>query len=379
MGGSRTGHVTICVPVYNGESVVADALSSIARQRYRDLTALISDDASEDRSAEICRRFSHDSRFRLSRQPTRRGWVENCNWLLARAGGDFVCIVPQDDVLDPGYIEALLDCLAGAPACTLAFSDIRAFGSVDRVLSRASIFGDPFERVYRFMTGHHDGTAFRGLVRRQALDVAGGLRGNRADDFAADLGWLARLARTGDLRRVDEVLYHKRMDPESVSMRWDRWDDETKIEAWCVHCAELLNVALDLDLTAAEQRLIVHATVRRLLMIEPALPFPFIRALPTARKASMVVSVLGALGVRVPAPGRDGLLGPVHAADRDIDEATARLVVEAAEGVGSGGRADTAELTAQDARRLPPTPRDLLRSLRDRLVRPSRRRTGGLR
>jgi len=369
MSGHESVHVTICVPVYNGEDVVAETLASIERQSYRHLTVLISDDASDDGSVAVCRRFTRDSRFQLSCQPTRRGWIENCNWLLANAHGDFVCILPHDDVLDPGYIEALLECLVDAPTSALAFSDIQTFGSMERVLSQESICGNAFQRVYRFMTRHYDGTAFRGLIRRQAVDIAAGLRGNRADNFAADLTWLARLARTGELRRVEDVLYHKRVSPESVSMRWGGWDDETKIDAWCVHCCELLDVALDLDLTAAEQWLIVNAAVRRLLMVEPTLPFRFIRDLPTPRKSSMVACLFDTLGRHIPAPGSDGPRGPVHRVDGAIDEATALLIVEsAAEVVGADRYVDAREAAAREARRLLRMPRDLLRYLRGRLI-----------
>ena len=81
--------VTICIPVYNGAQFVAQVLELVARQTYRNVKVLISDDASTDGSAELCRGFAREHGFELIVQPERRGWVENCNWLLERAPGDF--------------------------------------------------------------------------------------------------------------------------------------------------------------------------------------------------------------------------------------------------------------------------------------------------
>jgi len=72
-------HVTVCVPVHNGRDFVAETLTAIQRQTHPNLTVLISDDASDDGSAEICRAFTRDPRFRLVVQPERLGWIRNCN------------------------------------------------------------------------------------------------------------------------------------------------------------------------------------------------------------------------------------------------------------------------------------------------------------
>jgi len=82
--------VTICVPVWNGARFVAETLDSITRQTYPNLRVLVSDDASTDGSAELCRGIAERHGFELTVQPQRRGWVANCNFLLERAAGDFV-------------------------------------------------------------------------------------------------------------------------------------------------------------------------------------------------------------------------------------------------------------------------------------------------
>jgi glycosyltransferase involved in cell wall biosynthesis len=289
---NRGPHVTICVPVCNGEGFVAGTLAAIQGQRHEHLTVLVSDDASGDGSADICREFTQDSRFRLSIRASRLGWIENCNWLLAHAESELVCLLSHDDLPEPDFIARLVVRLATAPGCAVAFTDIKVFGLLDHVERQDSIRGTASERVRAFIAGHFDGTAFHGLIRRDALEIAGGLRGNAMDNFAADVSWLARLAQAGEFRRVPEPLYRKRRHAASASMQWGDWSDERKAQAWCMHCRELLRDGLRLKLPPGEDRLVVHAVLRRLLAIEPALPFAFIRDLPRRRQAAMVAAVL---------------------------------------------------------------------------------------
>ena len=50
--------VAIGLPVYNGEEFLAAAVDSILAQTFADFELFISDNASTDRTEEICRRFA---------------------------------------------------------------------------------------------------------------------------------------------------------------------------------------------------------------------------------------------------------------------------------------------------------------------------------
>jgi glycosyltransferase involved in cell wall biosynthesis len=338
--------VTVCVPVWNGARFVAETLNSIARQTYPNLHVLISDDASTDGSAELCRSIAEQHGFELIVQPERRGWVGNCNFLLERAAGDFVCILPHDDRLDERYVEVLAAHLSATPACAQVFCDVQAFEATDKVLTQPSLVGSPFERVHQLITRHFDGTAFRGLVRRAALDRAGGLPANAFDGFAADIGWLARLALEGEIHRLPEILYFKRYHSRSTAYAWGAWVEDAKIAAWTDHCGDLLGVALKLDLSPAERWLITHAAVSRLIIAnEQRAPYPHIRRLPIARKAEMVGVLLAHFG-------------PVFfGAETSVEERRrlAVLMVEA--------------LTARKPVAAPRTPANILRFLRKKPLR----------
>ena len=288
----RMPRVTTCVPVYNGARYLRETLEAIDRQTYRNLDVLISDDASTDESVEICRSFTKDPRFTLVVQPERLGWVENVNWLFRNAQGELISFTAHDDLLDPLYFEKLVAALDAEPDAAMAFCDVHEFGELDQILARPDLRGNAVDRIIGFVASHYDGVAYRGLLRREVVAAERGLTRNAIDDFAADLVWLARVAKRGELIRVPQVLYAKRRHRESASLQWGPWSQDRKREAWTLHCRELLEVALGLDLSAEEHKRVVDASVRRLLQIEPELPFAFIRELPRERKLAMVASLL---------------------------------------------------------------------------------------
>jgi glycosyltransferase involved in cell wall biosynthesis len=60
--------VSICLPVYNGEKYVREAITSILEQTFKDFELIISDNASTDRTHEIGRDASErDRRVRYFR------------------------------------------------------------------------------------------------------------------------------------------------------------------------------------------------------------------------------------------------------------------------------------------------------------------------
>lgn len=92
--------VSVCLPTYNGERFVAEAIASILAQRFTDFELLVVDDASTDATREIVRAFA-DPRLRLYQNEQRLGIPGNWNRCLALATGEYVCVFHQDDVMLP--------------------------------------------------------------------------------------------------------------------------------------------------------------------------------------------------------------------------------------------------------------------------------------
>src|SRR5262245_24410584 len=86
MGEAR---VTIGVPVYNGARHLEPCLDSLLAQTYEDIEIVISDNASTDRTPEICRAYQErDERVRYHRQPRNIGAAANYNYLVGHTSGE---------------------------------------------------------------------------------------------------------------------------------------------------------------------------------------------------------------------------------------------------------------------------------------------------
>jgi len=115
--------VTIGVPVYRGELYLAEALRAIQAQTYRDFRVLISMDGADPVCEKICEEFLKDSRFELTVQPQRLGWVGNLNWLLTQVTTDFWYFHQQDDLTEPEYLEVLFENACENPGAALVYCD----------------------------------------------------------------------------------------------------------------------------------------------------------------------------------------------------------------------------------------------------------------
>src|SRR6266699_7264296 len=79
-----TPRLRIGLPVYNGEDYLAESLEALLGQTYEDFELIISDNASTDGTADICRRYAkQDSRIRYFRQSRNLGLARNHNCLVS--------------------------------------------------------------------------------------------------------------------------------------------------------------------------------------------------------------------------------------------------------------------------------------------------------
>lgn len=111
--------VAILMCTHNGDSFLAEQLSSIERQSYTNWTLTVSDDESKDGTLELLRSFSESwggERLRVLAGPG-RGFVANFLSLTCRADieADFFAWSDQDDVWDEDKIQVALTWLKTVP------------------------------------------------------------------------------------------------------------------------------------------------------------------------------------------------------------------------------------------------------------------------
>ncbi|WP_417872515.1 glycosyltransferase family 2 protein [Xanthomarina gelatinilytica] len=104
--------VSICIPTYNGEAYLAEALDSALAQTYPNLEIVVSDDASTDTTLEIVEKYQDKTSIPIHvfhHEPN--GIGANWNNCIKQAQGEYIKFLFQDDVLEPTCVERMVGIL----------------------------------------------------------------------------------------------------------------------------------------------------------------------------------------------------------------------------------------------------------------------------
>jgi glycosyltransferase involved in cell wall biosynthesis len=166
--------VSIGMPVFNGEQFLRRALDSLLAQDYTDFELIISDNGSTDGTEKICREYtSHDHRIRYIRQGNNLGSLENFNFVLREAQGEYFMWAAVDDQWEASFIRSLLESLARNPEAALAFCPYQLVqeetGSVLEGIWKYTYEDQrPLFRLIKFTWRYRD-TCIYGLMRRKLM------------------------------------------------------------------------------------------------------------------------------------------------------------------------------------------------------------------
>lgn len=113
--------VSVLIPTYNYARYLPEAIESVLGQDFQDFELLISDDCSTDNSAEVIARYAaRDSRIHFQIHPKNLGMVENWNWCLSQARGEYIKFIFGDDkLLSPSAIGKMAALMENDPAISL--------------------------------------------------------------------------------------------------------------------------------------------------------------------------------------------------------------------------------------------------------------------
>ena len=136
---ARPPRVSIGLPVFNGERYLAPAIGSVLGQDFRDLELIVCDNASTDRTPEICAAYARrDARVRYVRNPRNLGAGPNYDRCFRLARGEYFKWAAHDDRLAPDYLSRTVAALDAAPGAVLCTTGVAEIGP-----------GDEVRRVYR--------------------------------------------------------------------------------------------------------------------------------------------------------------------------------------------------------------------------------------
>jgi glycosyltransferase involved in cell wall biosynthesis len=122
---SQVPRLSIGIPVYDGENYLAELLDCLLKQTFRDFEIVISDNASTDRTAEICSDYANrDGRIRYVRNERNIGAARNFNRVFELARAPYFKWTAHDDFYHPTYLERCLEAIEQDPEVVLCHSGV---------------------------------------------------------------------------------------------------------------------------------------------------------------------------------------------------------------------------------------------------------------
>ncbi len=168
--------VSIGIPVRNGAATLASALRSVLEQDYPNLEILISDNASTDATADICRQHAErDPRIRHVRQQIGLSGWENFRYVFDHTNGKYFLWAAADDLRDSNYVSTLVAELESAPDAVIAFSELSWFSDHEEPIEfdyrpyHCATTGVPTQQALKNLYQRHFSYEIYGLIRRSAL------------------------------------------------------------------------------------------------------------------------------------------------------------------------------------------------------------------
>ncbi|MHA1566151.1 MAG: glycosyltransferase family 2 protein [Alphaproteobacteria bacterium] len=223
--------VTIGMPLYNRADVLTRTLDALLTQSYPNIEICVSDNASTDDSAAICRLYcERDPRVRLNVNSENLGVIANFNIVRRMGGGKYFMWAGSDDHWEPTFLAELVAELESHPDACAAMSATKRMYDDGEALKpiRYTAPYDPNDMgpLRMVMAMLSSSTKIRkmkhglytcGLYRKDILDAI--FDCCPAEESWGDRSLNAVAALSGRMRYVDKTLFTKTLHRKSFAER----------------------------------------------------------------------------------------------------------------------------------------------------------------
>ncbi len=212
--------VTVILPVFGRDQFLDRAIQSVLGQTHRNIQLIVVDDGSP--VDPIPREARFGDRIEVYRKAN-GGPASARNFGMARARGDFVLFLDDDDFLEPRAVEALLKPMDGRPdvawvAGRLAYVDEQ--GRLLQHLHPCQIrSGDVYAAMIR---DNLIGTPSSVLLRTEVVRALGGFDEDPRYQFCEDYDLWLTMARDFPIVAIPEVVSNYRYHAGNATRQWAR-------------------------------------------------------------------------------------------------------------------------------------------------------------
>ena len=252
--------VSIGLPVYNGSNYLRVAIDSILSQTFEDFELVISDNASEDDTQQICEEYAaKDSRIRYSRVDENLGAFPNFRRVWDLSSGKYFKWASHDDWISPRYLEKCIEVMEADDGITLAYGQMCRLDGKNNteVLVHEPV---PIVRSESLTSRFHDSLwklkfyPIFGLFRSTAFAESMGLTNNPEPDRIV----LAEMAMRGRFAQLPHITLFQRSSKRKSTWLWLSTDNRMTPFANSVRSSRALLEAINrFDGASRGQRLVM--------------------------------------------------------------------------------------------------------------------------
>jgi glycosyltransferase involved in cell wall biosynthesis len=132
--------ITVAICSFNGERYVEKTLNSVLAQDYSNFEIVIVDDGSSDGTTSIIERFAGRNKCIRPFFRSNHGLAASRSFSFARAKGEWIAIIDQDDLCYPTRLSRQLEIAQSYPTAGVVFCNVHNINESDNV------FGDYMSR-----------------------------------------------------------------------------------------------------------------------------------------------------------------------------------------------------------------------------------------
>lgn len=213
--------VSIILTTYNRSDMLSAALKSVDRQLFSAWELIVCDDGSTDDTPQLIQHFQEEIPLQYLRLPHSGHPEKSRNAGMAKAQGQYIAFLDDDDFWLPIYLALMVGRLDQQPEVGLVYCDLR-FRYPDGHLSQPRLTQQE-KKGHRLRNQLASGLALYPSIlvfRRRLLADIGMIDEN--PDTHGDLAFLLRMAWATEAGCVSEPLVFIRRSPAGLSTRRNR-------------------------------------------------------------------------------------------------------------------------------------------------------------
>ena len=208
--------ISIGLPVFNGEPFIRESIESILAQSFKDYELIICDNASTDKTQEICELFTKNNKnITYYRHDKNKGAAYNYNYVFSLSKGKYFKWASADDLLDLFFLEACITEIMKNPNAVLCYPKTVMIDEngkkiedyLDLMDNRLEQPSKRYRKFHQRLKKSEKCNAIFGLINISALKKT-----RLIDSFVnSDTVLLAELVLLGQIIEVDRSLFFRRI------------------------------------------------------------------------------------------------------------------------------------------------------------------------